>query len=78
MLVHSAACEYVINGTYGDKSSGYMFKNKWNYISTAPVCLHGISGNNFAYGKEDSINIVNIIGNAGLCSEMLLYLLLMV
>ena len=54
-----------------------MVKNKWSYISTAPVCLHGTGGNKFTYGKEESINIVNITGNAVLCSEMLLYLLCM-
>ena len=54
-----------------------MVKNRWSYISTAPVCLHGLDGNNFRYGNEDSINVVNTIGNAGLCSEMLLYLVYM-
>lgn len=58
-----------------NKSSGYMVKNRRSLISTAPVCLHGIGGNNFTCGKEGRINIVNIIGYAGLCSEMLLYLL---
>jgi hypothetical protein len=47
------------------------------YISTPPVCLHGIDGNNFTYGKEDSVNIVNVLGNAVLYCEMLLYLLYM-
>ena len=77
MLVYSAACEYVRNGIQGDKSSGYMVKNRWSYIYTAPVCLHGLGGNNFRYGNEDSVNVVDTIGNAGLCSEMLLYLVYM-
>jgi hypothetical protein len=54
-----------------------MVKHRWSYIPTVPICLHGIDGKNFRYGKEDNINIVNITGNAGLCSEVLLYLLCM-
>lgn len=77
MLVYSAACEYVRNVTYRDMSSGYMVKDRCSYITTAPVCLHGIGGNNITYGKGDSINIFNIIRNAGLCSEMLIHLLCM-
>jgi len=28
-------------------------KNEWSYTSGLPLCLHGVDGNNFKYGKLD-------------------------
>ena len=43
-----------------------MVENKWRYNDNPYIRPHGVSWNNFTYGKQDSMNIINT-----LCCELL-------
>jgi hypothetical protein len=38
-----------------------MIKNKWRYTYVPPICPHDVGREKFTYGKEDTMNIINIL-----------------